>query len=663
MVSLSLEYLYGAFESRECISESIKHRAQCAVCKTKATRRDIARDATMDTIVSKFAVVEGYRGDLVDALCAVETEAREDRGRTQFRSLLPWVQGVHNEEYRSPSRSFSGTALEELRNREGEGASRSASPCSMERAVVENKNGEEVVLPTQELTPSTSMLRPKPVHKVIADVSGGRANNILEGNVVGVPESPNSECASQAGRQIDDILAGLESAHDGETPGGDSLSLAAPKSIASMDSPSTDIPKRCSSQEASPGVRSSMRSRSSKRTPENMKSRLGDERGNGGQPMEAKTAKRARLSRKAIEEARTPVDENSHRRRIPARLLPWSCILCTFDNKGSSLSCEMCGQAKGSDAPCPSPAAIKMQEDVEMSATKKKKNRIQTAETSHIMTATPVETGLSSKENTSRRSNRQKTKQGRLTAAKKKGSTKIQNAPNPKRTATDTVDNVITDANGWQQNELALASKFVVSGSGLDTAEREILKEFSKQTGAKYEREWSSKITHIICGAEQNDGPKRTFKYLMGKLCGKHIVHLGWLKDSMEAKKVADASTYRIGAKEASTGSKNTSTPLLCEYEIQVQGPSTHRQQLICLLEATGAHLVKRLPSSTGKLKPLIVVVDGQKSDQKSQADEIVTHPWYGRALGAAIPVVRQAWISESIVQERVMDPKEYLIT
>lgn len=50
---------------RECVSQSVRHRPQCPVCKAKVGRRDVSRDETMDRVVTAFAGLQAHRGELM----------------------------------------------------------------------------------------------------------------------------------------------------------------------------------------------------------------------------------------------------------------------------------------------------------------------------------------------------------------------------------------------------------------------------------------------------------------------------------------------------------------------------------------------------------------------------------------------------------------------
>ena len=131
-VELSQSYdlnrrLMFLYVCRECIKESLKHSKACPTCKCEVTRRDVETDEVINGFVSHMKVLDGLKDSLVPAMKALEAPG-DERGREEIDKLmLPWVQGVRDDEYNSPSESFSGSALEQLRKRK---SSRSPSPCS-----------------------------------------------------------------------------------------------------------------------------------------------------------------------------------------------------------------------------------------------------------------------------------------------------------------------------------------------------------------------------------------------------------------------------------------------------------------------------------------------------------------------------------------------------
>ncbi|CAK9233632.1 unnamed protein product [Sphagnum troendelagicum] len=79
------------------------------------------------------------------------------------------------------------------------------------------------------------------------------------------------------------------------------------------------------------------------------------------------------------------------------------------------------------------------------------------------------------------------------------------------------------------------ACKWVLCGSALDSREKERLAEFSVLTGASLVKVWSSNVTHVIAGTDEQGAARRTLKYLMAILEGKWIVQADWMLACMAA--------------------------------------------------------------------------------------------------------------------------------
>lgn len=656
------------------------------MCKAKATRRDIAPDPTMDRVVSKFAAVEESKNELVQSVSRAVMMNMDGGARGRMGvggALLPWMQGVGDDEYQSPSQSFSGTALEELRNKEG----RSPSPCSKRNRtekdgannsvqVLNNSKGrgdEPLTSQKEDAGKETPSLASQPskqrsikqwlqsVSMTVKKAKTQAERQMEHYPTQGVPESPDFAFASQAGDgpRVDDILAGLEvgtQVMPTQTPDHHGLpSLAVPATIRSIGSGSqrnsVDLYKKihsqCSKENAGSNTKDRKMPSSKACTP----------RAEGA----TRTVKRARTSRRAIEATiKTPVESSTpcSARRIPTRLLPWSCMVCTFENKGSSHSCEMCGQSKNSDAP--SPEAVEAQKKAETSVKKKestkrkRKKEEKVADESHTLSATPASAAgspdtlplvavggqvLGNKKNPA---------QAKLTTTKKKSgdvkkveSSRLGKPKNliEKRTATHCT----------KSSTLERFEDMVLTASGLETADRELLKSFCEKRGCQYAREWDTSITHVVCPDDGRE-PKKTFKYLMGILTGKHIVSVDWLEQCDSNNSCMPESEFSLNPL---TENENQSK-VLKGYKIQIKGASASPVEE--LIRAAGGFVAKKMSKDE---KFMVLVLDQQAS---TEGKEVAKEAWYEKALRAGVPVVTQSWLSDSIIKGRVSDVKEFTI-
>ena len=608
----------------------------------------------MDRVVSKFAAVDDCKNDLMEAMNGLIEEGRgipedECRGRTLLREMvLPWVQGVQDDEFRSPSRSFSGSALEELRRN----ASRSVSPCSKERE--EEGAGDILVQPTQDVEGLAEVVSQDVVKScAVAEKSGQKSIREMIRSLKGqgarvkttvtkeavVPETPDDEfpISETAKGGVADILDGLERDLNTEekmqhTPLGASLpSCGMPVNIVS----STEGSNKENEQAAKTDTGGASKRKGTKRK-------------------STKSVIRARASRKAIEQAKTPT---STVRRIPARLLPWSCMVCTFDNKAGAVECEMCGQSKDSDAPSPSPQTLAAQEAIEKQATKNKKRKKrrsstakETVDTSHMIDSTPhqmeiFESTLDEKTTPSQ--------QQKLTVGKRKKSEKTTSRLCT--TTTTTEPPPVETPSLWDASIRKSLSKLTVTASGLQPGDKDILKDFCEDSGARYSSAWSPKMTHVVCQADAD--PPKTVKYLMALLHGCRIVTIDWVKDCMQHKKYASEDKYivvpenRVACEEYQR--------LLSGYEIQIQcGSLDMKSGATGLLKSAGAKVVQRMPRDFEK-QGLIIVLE---HNDEGSASRIVEEAWYRRAQDAGVPVVTHAWLRSSILQEKPVEFDTFIL-
>ena len=189
----------------------------------------------------------------------------------------------------------------------------------------------------------------------------------------------------------------------------------------------------------------------------------------------------------------------------------------------------------------------------------------------------------------------------------------------------------------------------VLTASGLETADRELLKSFCEKRGCEYVREWDTSITHVVCPDDGTE-PKKTFKYLMGILTGKHIVSIDWLEK-------CDNNNSYVPESECSLNpvvKTDQSSKVLKGYKIQIKGLSPAPVEE--LIKAAGGSVAKKMSKDE---KFMILVLDQEAS---ADGKEVVKEAWYGKALGAGIPVVTRGWLSDSIVKGRASDVKGFTI-
>jgi len=569
-------------------------------------------------------VLDGLKDSLVPAMKALEAPG-DERGREEIDKLmLPWVQGVQDDEYNSPSESFSGSALEQLRKRK---SSRSPSPCSPGTRT--GGDDDVLVQPTQH-APAV-MCQDISQDKDTPLPSGQRSmKDFISKTKKDCSQTPGSSFAlKKAGkRHVDDILAGLEvdmNTTEKETPKTMLLPASFPSSGES-NKENTSMTKRKKAVQTS-------------------------------------TTRKARASRRAIEQAKTPsIQEptSEEKRRIPARLLPWSCAMCTFENIGNAVACEMCEHVKEPDGSQTCPDTVAQQKSIAKSCSAKKRQRKTSANDSHMIESTPIrprrkmsvkvpvedeecvpegddvderpsQVTLTGTQGRSKRGKRMESRLARVCSKKES------------KTAKD-------------EHMCSLFKAAVVTASNLNPDDKATLKSFCRSFGAHYSSNWTPKVTHVICPG--SDQTAKTFKYLMATLTGTHIVSMEWIQSCTASGMYEREDAYLLSK------SSTKSTDLLAAYEIQVQQTldgSGNVKQVKDLLKAAGAKVVNRLPRSDDDRHGIIIVLD-QSGNDTSDASSIVEQAWFGRACGANIPVVKQAWLRSSILEGAPSDIQEFTI-
>lgn len=517
--------------------ESVRHKAACPVCKSKVTRRDVAQDDTMDRITRAFKALQEHSTELKAAV------------QNGMEEAIPWLQGIEDEMFQSPSKSFSGTAIEMLRN------------------------------PAQHASPSPATVqKPGGCSHPAIDESMPQLDASCERIQQPQHASPEDLFVRGAGKGIDEIILGLEKVEE--------------PSAVQQSLPKTNRIK--AQKETGNASRSRSRSKA-KATPASQ------------QPNEDEQGR---------EEAR----------RIPRRLLPWSCAMCTFQNKGNDSKCAMCETPRNataeSHAPTQSlPYCVSEREGNNQTKPKPKANS-----------------------NTKIKANTQ-TRQRRLTGGKRKSFPE---------------NSEFSESATWKAGK----QPWVLLASGLDSDGKAKLATFANIAGATLATDFSPRVTHVVCGTsdrhKEHGGVKRTFKVLMGLLHGCTLVKDQWMDACMKAKRPCEEESFLVTLAEgrapsSDRGRKNRHSELMKGIEVQLKGDFVDKKQICSLLEAAGATLTTRMPSvgltidnPSSHGRGGVILMDCR--DKKSLSN-VVEQTWYARATGAGVPVIRHSWAMDSIAE------------
>ncbi|KAL2652727.1 hypothetical protein R1flu_020855 [Riccia fluitans] len=104
-------------------------------------------------------------------------------------------------------------------------------------------------------------------------------------------------------------------------------------------------------------------------------------------------------------------------------------------------------------------------------------------------------------------------------------------AVRPYSSRANRVTFVASEGNKSSKWASGLAQKWVLCGSGLDSGQKAQVASFASLVGATLVKDWSSAVTHVITGTDEQGAAKRTLKYLLAMLEGKWIVKIDWMNE------------------------------------------------------------------------------------------------------------------------------------
>ncbi|CAL8465588.1 g5124 [Coccomyxa elongata] len=594
---------------QSCIRETLCARSQCPICNTAARRRDITLDARMDRLADLYRQMEACTGEHVfctqmPAKLEQEQEEKDDTPGGEAAQALPTVDLEQHQ---------GADADNTLVHAEGE-----AAFDSLDMLVAETQCPEPDFIPLP--------------------------SNRLHAQMPGQPSSPATEPASRGTREATKpAQTSLDKLHAAEN-----RKETAPKMHGSKVSAG---PERSVGRGISTPLQTFTREK--RKTPES-------ERG-------AATAATTRSKRNASDPQATAggharghtegSEAEMHtgaaeRRRIPARLQPWSCQACTFDNPGAAARCSVCQAAKpprhASASSEDGALHGQRKEDVPLrpahkraaavctsaSAPPKKSTRVSQLKDAWSRRSLPAGTPVSRPRSMTPApcssegvpSMRTKSGASRLDAAAGRAVSDAA-ANDSKRQRPSSAELADAEAarldsgqqqprgTGRQQTSSEADAKpapvrwrggrqnWVLLASGLEGPGREALRSFAAASGARLASSWQLGITHIICGLDNQKRAKRTFKYMMGILHGAWIVGESWVTACAAAgcpvleephEVVGDANGNLQGP---ILGRLQRPAKLLHGTEVYLAGAHTSKEEVTALLRAAGARLLTRPPA------------------------------------------------------------------
>ena len=682
----------------ECHSARQKGgRDACPSCKAVYTRRDIIEDPYMSGLIDKFMKFEEVKDCLRAAVKVLSVRKGSGRGagaegveeiegfdeedvlakQRVENMMLPWVQGIDDDAYASPTQSFSALVGGREEASEGGGGEDGAQAESPERAREEKLGGtthEHVVLPS-ESEGSEGVFWEK---KGDDDHHDG-VGDILEGLEDAVEEDQTKTEGGEVKMFVSSVDEGKENAGVNE---------------ALMEEDG-NVKKRNEKKEANKGLKK-------------------EEGGKGAAGKKKKKAVSSSKKKKATTNITpappmlidsTPMSgdvDTGARRRVPARLQPWTCGACTFENKGAASDCEICGTVKGADAVAGQVAeeqksiaknakkagsrvggstsrkrkgASVEEERIEEQVVEKKPEEgkkkgfrksasasatVGATEGQEDLAATPPgkKVKLSARERRLLNSSEKRDKilHESVVCAKVNKANKVNKVK--RTTKAEANEKKGTNDTPIAANCTSFLAGVVATSSNLSADDKQLL----ECTVPKFKSTLAEDVTHVICPSSKD--PVFTPKYLTALLKGIHIVSMDWLMACVERVEHVDERDFSLKPDSWKRG--NEQKKILADYEVHVAIPPLSKEQNLAatnkalarvetLLQAAGAKIVQRLPRKIEGRHCLVLVIDSTLRDG-NEASQVVQETWYARARGADIPVVKQSWLKESILRGSALD-------
>ncbi|KAK9835892.1 hypothetical protein WJX74_010361 [Apatococcus lobatus] len=250
----------------------------------------------------------------------------------------------------------------------------------------------------------------------------------------------------------------------------------------------------------------------------------------------------------------------------------------------------------------------------------------------------------------------------------------------------------------WQVRQ----PSWVLLGSGISAAERKLLEQLRDASSASLVSEWTSSVTHVVCGTSDNSRAKRTMKYLLGIASGKWVLGWAWLEACLEQGRAVAEEGFEIGEDThgptsgpilARLSRLEANPRLLSHWQVYLQpaqaepcGRPSHTRPasngrkppgdlafLVPLVEALGARLLPRAPAPTMGTRarcsnstgagaaagPHSVIVTSKEhhgcnrpcgsSEDKSSQEE-----------GRMVPVVSHQWLCDCAASFQVLPLEQF---
>lgn len=282
-------------------------------------------------------------------------------------AAIPWLQGIDNDAFKSPSQSLSGTALENLRRKRA----RSPSPVTSNqqlRIITKCNNADDdkpaVVIPSTQQTSMNEGVQERNVltENIVKDHGHATAAAATTTAIKAIPTKIKATIPATCKGKPKSNKKSKKMDAENDTPSAGDTGLRADVISSAVPRGQKNLPALVVPQSPSQSTGNVLGDMSidahAKQKLDCILAKLDDDCEEDGLQKVAKNASGGcdppggRGRKKTLHVHRGQGDDvdvgaGGSKRRIPVRLLPWSCAFCTYENKGGDVKCEICQSARG----------------------------------------------------------------------------------------------------------------------------------------------------------------------------------------------------------------------------------------------------------------------------------------------------------------------------
>ncbi|RMZ56286.1 hypothetical protein APUTEX25_002476 [Auxenochlorella protothecoides] len=567
----------------------MQHKQRCPICKACVGRREVAQDAAMDAVLNAFARLKADKENVMEL------------ARQVGPGTVPRTQSQRP----ATSQVLLPGAAEECSER-GTGLLESVALAGA---------AEDFVVP------SAGTAVPGPHDAAPAEGPSRLRRRQREPGSTATQEA----CTAQTSVTLSQRAGtGDEAAcSSSELPGAAAAPVASPPRVRDAAAPLSGKAAGAEGPARPPRKRSRQRgptrrdARRRERAPPRARTSEGSGRGNAvrrqpGRGAAPSQGRRTPLDMLTPAAAAATAEEEERLRRIPTRLLPWSCSACTLENKFEAKVCEVCLTPKpggGARAQAPWPGCTAPSPDTQSGT---------------------------------RAPSRATGKEARGRAGRKPGAEEESRSADPR-------------------GELEVGGGAIKAlGSGLsDVPSPGTLCQLARR-GVEVVDTWQPGVTHVVCGVDAQGAAARTFKYLMGLASGVWVVQEAWAEAVTRQHRAqvrpVDEREYLVegdscggrGAAALSREQRRAGAPgPLAGYSIRLAGTFSAREELLALAQAAGAELAPSGQRCGGSDTRCVTLCETKPNpgSQRASRHALVSPRWVTDCIGAMAPLPLDAYL------------------